>query len=1198
MKIRNAIYVLALLFLTFTVCTTLQAQTKKDKENTHIFILMGQSNMAGYGELLPRDKIPIPGVKMLRGWTKQGKKFTWLPAAHPIHNRLESDQFGLAGPFAKAYRDAHPGITVALIPVAFGGAEIAMLGKGGEVYKDVIAKVKWASRYGIIKGMLWHQGESDTIDPQHADSYGGKLKQLIEDLRADVKNPGLPVVVGDLGEFYGTGPDHNAPQRVQQIGQVRNTLRDLPGQLRQVAFVESSGLVARERHQVHFNRNSLITFGKRYAAAFHTMELESEPKKPVKTDWLLHANGYKANVYKGERGDEIVLANGLVRRVFRIAPNAATVRFDNLVTGESLLRGVKPEAIVKIDGINYEVGGLKGQPNYAFLKREWLDAMQADPASMQYMGHEISEPQAPFEWKQVREYAKNSVWPPKGKHLRMDYAMPDPQALFAGKGLLPSTYGREILYSTSFNTLDDTWETTFSQGHERSSFENEGKVGEIYTPANTAVYVERDLDPEAKIIEATFFTGTDKSKDHGPGITLVWPDKTVKFYLRPGGNAYDDGVPMFGLWDGERENRSAGGRQVLDMSKPWTLRYRITEEAVLCEAKPQGGNWRTITGLKPFGTMPSKVRIGKTNAKGEGKDAGQPGELVRMQVADYATYGNLDSNTKAGFNKNDITLSVHYELYDGIPVIAKWLTVKNNSGKDITLEKFTSEIIAAVEYGSAVETREYNVPKPNLHVETDYAFSSFNVEDANHHAVRWLPDPEYHTQVNYLRITPCLLNVGPEIGPDKTIATGETFKTFRTFVLPYDSYDRERQGMALRRMYRTLAPWTTENPLMMHARFADWERVKTAIDQAAEVGFEMVILTFGSGFNIEDNSEDYMAKMKQYADYAKSKGIEIGGYSLLASRRVGGGNDVVMPPGQRPTFGNSPCIESEWGQTYFKKLYNFYEKTGFTLLEHDGSYPGDVCASNDHPGHKGLEDSRWEQYETISRFYQWCRANGIYLNIPDYYYMTGGNKCGMGYREVNWSLPRNQQLIHARQNIYDGAWQKIPAMGWMFVALTEYHGGGAAATIEPLNEHLDHYEMMMASNLGAGVQAHYRGPRLYDTDKTKAMVTRVVNWYKKHRDVLDGDIIHLRRADGRDLDYWLNVNPEGKEKGILTIYNPLTDRHITKKIKVPLYYTGLAKEASISIADGPSKKYTLDREYTIEIEVTVKANSYTWVVIK
>lgn len=914
------------------------------------------------------------------------------------------------------------------------------------------------------------------------------------------------------------------------------------------------------------------------------------------TDWLLDNSSYKAQII--ENNDQLELSNGLVKRIIKISPNAATIRLDNLTSGESYLRGVKPEAEVQINGVNYEVGGLKGQGNYAFLKEEWIKDLKNSPASMQFDGYEILETETPFEWAKVRYGDKNKPWPPKGVHLRLDFKLPVQNELLESTDPLPSFLGRKKIYGTEFNELDPSWITHQSNSHPRSSFENEGKMGEIYSLQNSAVYVERELESNTRIIEATFRTGTDQSKEYGPGITLVWPDQTIKFYLKPGGNTYDDGVPMFGLWNGKEQIRAAGGRQKLDLSMPWSLRFRITEDAVYCEAKPTNGSWRTIETLPAFPSMPNSVRIGKNDGKGSAQDGEELGELVRLQVLDFSLFGEVDQSVKNSLQPSDVTVSVHYELYDGIPVFGKWITVKNNSKEAINLDGFTSEIIAAVEYESKVELRENTVfSKPNIHVETDMAFASMSADDANAHLVKWLPDPEYATQVNYLRQTPSLLKVSPEYGPDQTIEPGAEFNSFRTFVLPHDSYDRERKGLAMRKMYKTLAPWTTENPLMMHARFADWERVKTAIDQASEVGFEMVILTFGSGFNIEDDSEEYLAEMKRYADYAKSKGVEIGGYSLLASRSIDADNNVVMPEGMRPTFGNSPCIESEWGQVYFKKLYDFYEKSGFTLLEHDGSYPGDVCASENHPGHKGLQDSRWNQYRTISEFYKWSRSKGIYLNIPDYYFMTGGSKIAMGYREVNWSLARNEQLVHARQNIYDGTWEKTSTMGWMFVPLTEYHGGGEAATIEPLNEHLAHYEMMMSSNLGAGVQACYRGPRLFDSEETKNMVKGMVDWYKEHRQVLEGDIIHLKRATGNDLDYWLNVNPSGEEKGMLMVYNP-TEHEITKKIKVPLYYTGLTDETKVITKSGQSANLRLNRDYSVEIEVTVPGNGDSWVLFQ
>ena len=137
----------------------------------------------------------------------------------------------------------------------------------------------------------------------------------------------------------------------------------------------------------------------------------------------------------------------------------------------------------------------------------------------------------------------------------------------------------------------------------------------------------------------------------------------------------------------------------------------------------------------------------------------------------------------------------------------------------------------------------------------------------------------------------------------------------------------------------------------------------------------------------------------------------------------------------------------------------------------------------------------------------------------------------------------------------------------------------------------------MVSNLGGGVQACYRGPRIYDTEETKAMVKQRVAWFKQHREVLEGDIIHLRRADGRDLDYWLNVNPLGEEKGLLMVFNPLEEK-VKREITVPLYYTGLTETAQVSHAENPSQAYEINRDYSIQLPVEVPGNGYSWYIIK
>jgi len=551
--------------------------------------------------------------------------------------------------------------------------------------------------------------------------------------------------------------------------------------------------------------------------------------------------------------------------------------------------------------------------------------------------------------------------------------------------------------------------------------------------------------------------------------------------------------------------------------------------------------------------------------------------------------------TGTGYLKN-IVVEVHYELYDGMPLFSKWIKVINGSEKDIVINTFKSEILALTEPESAVDSKSHWM-LPNITVETDYTFGGMTSESMTRTSISWNIDTLYSTQVCYQRNMPCLLEAYPKYGPAQKVKPGDSFESFRTWELIHDSWDRERKGLEHRRMLRALAPWSTENPVLMHVRSADPAAVRKAVDQCAEVGFELIIMTFGSGFNIEDESPRYIAGIKELADYAHSKGIALGGYSLLASRRVGGGNDVVMPEGKSPTFGNSPCLASNWGIDYFRKLYSFYERTGMDVLEHDGSYPGDICISDSHPGHTGLDDSQWNQYRTITDFYKWCRGQGIYLNVPDYYFLNGSNKIAMGYRETNWSLPREQQEIIERQNIYDGTWEKAPSMGWMFVPLVEYQGGGAAATIEPLREHLPHYGQRLANLFGAGVQACYRGPQLYDSPETKALVEKWVSFYKKHRRILDADIIHLRRADGRDYDAILHVDPQGEEKGLLMVYNPL-DEEIKRELYIPVYYTGLETKARIREKEGREDEYKISRDYFVRLTVTVPARGYNYWIIK
>jgi hypothetical protein len=670
-----------------------------------------------------------------------------------------------------------------------------------------------------------------------------------------------------------------------------------------------------------------------------------------------------------------------------------------------------------------------------------------------------------------------------------------------------------------------------------------------------------------------------------------------------GSSGFDaENKPAFSCFDGTRELFNLGkGEPSLDSAV--RMRLRIDGDAVFCEAIHQD-SWKTYHQVAIDAALgePALVRIGKLDKAGAASDhAGPHGEPGRLRIESFAAYGPLEEAalTTPPSEAPPIHLTVHYELYDGVPVFCKWLTIHNGGTTTITVDRFSSEILAVAEEDNPVETRA-GVAQPvpqSLHVETDFAFGGFNHAHANRHSVHWRADPQYTSIVNYTREQPTLLVVSPDRGPAQDIEPGGSFESQRTFQLIHDSTCRTRRGLALKRMYRTIAPWTTENPLMHHLLNSRPEAVLQAIDQAAEVGFEMVILSFGSGFNIENDNPEFLDTWKGVADHARSKGIDIGSYSLLSSRRIGGGNDVVSPPGEKPTHGSCPALTSEWGQEYFRKLYHFHRHTGFSVFEHDGSYPGDVDVTPRPPLQKGEHDSQWTQWRIIRDFYQWCRGEGIYLNVPDYYFLSGSNKTGMGYREVNWSLPRAHQVIHTRQNIFDGSWEKSPAMGWMFVPLAQYHGGGAAATIEPLDQHRDHYGRMLASNLAMGVQACYRGPRLFDTPATKEVVKHWVDWFKQHRNILESDMVHGRRADGRDLDWMLHVNPKIETKGMLVVFNPL-DHEITRTLDLDLYYTGIEGRARVSGMGGAETGHALDRRGHLRLPVTVPAGGLFWATLR
>jgi hypothetical protein len=228
------------------------------ERNFHLYLLIGQSNMAGRGQVEPQDREIHPRVFML------DKAGNWVPAADPLHFDKPIAGVGPGLTFGRIMADREPSIRVGLIPCAAGGSPISVWKHGGfweqtnsKPYDDAIERTRIAMKDGVLMGILWHQGESDSNE-NDAELYGDRLMDLIDTLRRELDAPEAPFVAAALGDFVVEGNPH---ARV-----VNEVIRRLPQRVKNTACVDSSGL-EHKGDNVHFSAESARELGRRYAEA-------------------------------------------------------------------------------------------------------------------------------------------------------------------------------------------------------------------------------------------------------------------------------------------------------------------------------------------------------------------------------------------------------------------------------------------------------------------------------------------------------------------------------------------------------------------------------------------------------------------------------------------------------------------------------------------------------------------------------------------------------------------------------------------------------------------------------------------------------------------------------------------------------------------------------------------------------------------
>lgn len=243
-----------------TACASAGSRVAEAERPMALFLLAGQSNMAGRGVVEPADRVPHPRIWMLDAERQ------WVPAVEPLHFDKPVAGVGPGLAFARVLVERDPELVVGLVPTAVGGSPISTW-RPGEVhdqtgtppFDDAIARARAAGPRGRWAGILWHQGESDA-NPDRAPRYEGEMRSLIERLRRELGDPGLPFIIGQLGEWE-ERPWTEHHRRVDEVH--RRMAIAIPG----VAYVSSAGL-GHKGDSLHFSAAGARELGRRYAEAY------------------------------------------------------------------------------------------------------------------------------------------------------------------------------------------------------------------------------------------------------------------------------------------------------------------------------------------------------------------------------------------------------------------------------------------------------------------------------------------------------------------------------------------------------------------------------------------------------------------------------------------------------------------------------------------------------------------------------------------------------------------------------------------------------------------------------------------------------------------------------------------------------------------------------------------------------------------
>ncbi len=223
----------------------------------HAFLMIGQSNMAGRGIIQDVEPIRNGHLHVLRN----GR---WQPFFVPVNPDRPFAGITLAESFADLYQRDHDAET-GLIPCADGGTCLEDWRENGILFDHAVFQTRLAMRTSSIRGILWHQGESDCTETGFR-FYRDRLEHFYEALIRATGLGEVPFLAGGLGDFLEARPEEGP-----YLGEMNRQIESFASSHTYTAFVDASGLPGLSDH-LHFTAAAQRELGRRYYAAYRNLE--------------------------------------------------------------------------------------------------------------------------------------------------------------------------------------------------------------------------------------------------------------------------------------------------------------------------------------------------------------------------------------------------------------------------------------------------------------------------------------------------------------------------------------------------------------------------------------------------------------------------------------------------------------------------------------------------------------------------------------------------------------------------------------------------------------------------------------------------------------------------------------------------------------------------------------------------------------